>query len=93
MHPNNSATVWLAFDDVDEENGGMKVVPGSHLHGVIKHKRSSQTKSILSLELESGTFSEADAIQFRLKAGEISILMTAACMAPPQIPRLGDARD
>jgi non-heme Fe2+,alpha-ketoglutarate-dependent halogenase len=73
MHPNNSATIWLAFDDVEEENGGMKVVPGSHLHGVIKHRRSSQTKSILTLELESGTFSEADAIQFRLKAGEISI--------------------
>lgn len=73
MHPHNSVTVWLAFDDVDEENGGMKVVPGSHLHGVIKHKRSQQTSSILTLELETGTFSEADAVQFKLKAGEISL--------------------
>ncbi len=73
MHPHNSVTVWLAFDDVDEENGGMKVIPGSHLHGVIKHRRSQQTNSVLTLELESGTFSESDAIQFKLKAGQISL--------------------
>jgi chlorinating enzyme len=73
MYPHNSTTVWLAFDDVDEENGGMKVVPGSHLHGVIKHERSNQTNSILTLELESGTFSESNAVQFRLKAGEVSL--------------------
>lgn len=73
MRPYNSVTVWLAFDDVDEENGGMRVVPGSHLHGVMKHKHSQKTDSILTLELETGSFNEADAIQFRLKAGEISL--------------------
>lgn len=73
MHPYNTVTVWLAFDDVDEENGGMRVVPGSHLYGILKHKRSQQTSSVLGLELESGTFSEADAIQFKLKQGEISL--------------------
>jgi non-haem Fe2+, alpha-ketoglutarate-dependent halogenase len=73
MRPYNSVTVWLAFDDVDEENGAMKVVPGSHLHGVMKHKRSQETDSILTLQLETGTFNEADAIQFKLKAGEISL--------------------
>ena len=73
MHPHNSVTVWLAFDDVDEDNGGMKVIPGSHLHGVIKHKRSRQTTSVLTLELETGTFKETEAVQFKLKAGEISL--------------------
>jgi len=73
ISPNHTVTVWLAFDDVDEENGGMKVVPGSHLHGVLQHKRSTETTSILTLQLETGTFSEADAIQFRLKAGEVSL--------------------
>jgi chlorinating enzyme len=73
MRPYNSVTVWLAFDDVDKENGAMKVIPGSHLHGVMKHKRSQATNSILTLELETGTFNEADAIQFKLKAGEISM--------------------
>lgn len=73
MHPHHSVTVWLAFDDVDEENGGMKVIPGSHLHGVIRHTRSQQTSSILTLELETGTFHESDAVQFKLKAGEVSL--------------------
>jgi chlorinating enzyme len=39
MAPNNSVTVWLAFDDVDEVNGGMKLIPGSHKGGVIKHRK------------------------------------------------------
>jgi ectoine hydroxylase-related dioxygenase (phytanoyl-CoA dioxygenase family) len=86
MEPHNSVTVWLAFDDVDEENGGMKLVPGSHKHGVIKHKRSQVTTSILTLELETGTFSEADAIQFKLKAGEISLHDDRAVHGSPANP-------
>lgn len=73
MAPNHAVTVWLAFDDVDEENGGMKVVPGSHLHGILQHRRSVETTSILTLELETGTFNESDAVQFKLKAGEVSL--------------------
>jgi non-haem Fe2+, alpha-ketoglutarate-dependent halogenase len=73
MHPHNSLTVWLAFDDVDEENGAMKLIPGSHLHGVIQHTRTQRTDSVLTLELETGTFQEADAVQLKLKAGEISL--------------------
>lgn len=73
MQPYNSVTVWLAFDDVDEENGAMKVVPGSHLHGVMKHRRSRETDSVLTLELETGTFNAAEAVRLKLKAGEISL--------------------
>jgi len=73
MEPHNSVTVWLAFDDVDAENGGMMVIPGSHLHGIMKHKRSTETSSVLSLELETGTFPDSDAVQFSLKSGEVSL--------------------
>lgn len=86
MHPHNSVTVWLAFDDVDEENGGMKIIPRSHLHGVIKHKRSQVTDSVLSLELETETFSEADAVQFKLKAGQISLHDDRAVHGSPANP-------
>jgi non-haem Fe2+, alpha-ketoglutarate-dependent halogenase len=86
MHPQNSVTVWLAFDDVDEENGAMKIIPGSHLHGVIQHKRSQQTSSILTLELETGTFSDADAVDLKLKAGDVSLHDDRAVHGSPANP-------
>jgi ectoine hydroxylase-related dioxygenase (phytanoyl-CoA dioxygenase family) len=74
MAPHNSVTVWLAFDDVDAGNGGMKLLPGSHKGGVIKHRRSTQTSSVLTLELEDGSdFSADNAVQFQMKAGECSL--------------------
>ena len=86
MHPHNSVTVWLAFDDVDAENGGMKIIPKSHLHGLVKHKRSNATDSVLTLELETGTFSEADAVQFKLMAGEVSLHDDRAVHGSPANP-------
>jgi len=87
MAPHNSVTVWLAFDDVDEVNGGMKLLPGSHRGGIIKHKRSTQTSSVLSLELEDGSDFKADhAVQFRLKAGECSLHDDRAIHGSPANP-------
>jgi len=86
MAPHNTVTLWLAFDDVDEENGAMKIIPRSHLAGLIQHKRSVQTDSVLTLELESGTFSEAEAVQFKLKAGEVSLHDDRAVHGSPANP-------
>jgi ectoine hydroxylase-related dioxygenase (phytanoyl-CoA dioxygenase family) len=74
MAPHNSVTVWLAFDDVDEVNGGMKLIPGSHLGGLMKHGSSTDTDSVLSLQLEDGSdFNSESAVQFKLKAGQCSL--------------------
>ena len=86
MKPHNSVTVWLAFDDVNEENGGMKIIPGSHLAGLLQHKRQDKTDSIITLELETGTFREADAMQFKLKAGEVSLHDDRAVHGSPANP-------
>ena len=86
MTPQHSVTVWLAFDDVDEGNGGMKIIPGSQKGGVIKHKRAGATDSVLTLELESGSFREDTAVQFRLKAGEISMHDDRAIHGSPANP-------
>jgi ectoine hydroxylase-related dioxygenase (phytanoyl-CoA dioxygenase family) len=73
LEPKISATVWLAFEDADEENGAMKVIPGSHTAGLLRHSRSSDTDSVLTLECEGGQFREDEAVSLVLKAGQISI--------------------
>jgi hypothetical protein len=72
LSPHNSVTAWLAFTDSDEGNGAMRVIPKSQSGGLIKHKRSSQTDSVLTLELERGSFREDEAVPLVLKAGELS---------------------
>lgn len=87
MAPHHSVTVWLAFDDVDEVNGGMKLLPGSHRGGIIKHRRSTETSSVLTLELEDGTdFSAANAVQWKLRAGECSLHDDRAIHGSPANP-------
>lgn len=34
--PNNMVSIWLTLDDVDEQNGAMQFIPGSHDH-IIEH--------------------------------------------------------
>ena len=86
MKPHHSVTVWLAYDDVDEDNGGMKIIPGSHRAGLLQHKRQENTDSILTLELESGTFQETEAVQFKLKAGEVTLHDDRAVHGSPANP-------
>lgn len=87
MTPHNSVTVWLAFDDVDEVNGGMKLIPGSHRGGLVQHQRNDATDSVLSLQLEDGSdFSSNSAIQFKLKAGQCSLHDDRAIHGSPANP-------
>jgi len=86
MKPHHSVTVWLAYDDVDEENGGMLLVPGSHRAGLLRHTRSQSTTSVLTLELDEGVFNAADAVQFKLKAGEVSLHDDRAAHGSPANP-------
>ena len=73
LEPKISATVWLALEDVDEENAAMRVIPGSHKVGLLKHSRSSDTDSVLTLECEGGQFREDLAVSLNVKAGAFSI--------------------
>lgn len=74
ISPCNTVTVWVAFDDVDETNGGMKLIPGSQHGGLIKHRQKDDANATLALGLEGGIDFQTDtAVQFKLKAGEISM--------------------
>lgn len=41
LEPNEALTFWLALDEVDQTNGCIRYVPGSHLRGVRPHARTS----------------------------------------------------
>ena len=73
LEPKISATVWVAFEDVDESNAAMRVIPGSHKAGLLKHARSSDTDSVLTLECEQRQFREDSAVSLNLRAGQVSI--------------------
>jgi phytanoyl-CoA hydroxylase len=40
LTPPESATMWLALDPVDESNGCVRYIPGSHKHGLRPHART-----------------------------------------------------
>ena len=40
LEPNEAITLWLALDDIDEHNGCIRYVPGSHRRGMRPHQRS-----------------------------------------------------
>jgi non-heme Fe2+,alpha-ketoglutarate-dependent halogenase len=73
LKPHNSVTVWLAFTEVDEENGAMKVIPGTHKAGLIKHRSTTRKTDSLNLVMENGTYNESEAVSLLLKAGCISL--------------------
>jgi non-heme Fe2+,alpha-ketoglutarate-dependent halogenase len=73
LEPHRSVSIWLAFEDVDEENGAMKVIPGTHHAGLLKHLKSESAENKLKLELDKGSFHANDAVSLILKAGQVSI--------------------
>ncbi|MBQ37031.1 MAG: phytanoyl-CoA dioxygenase family protein [Candidatus Latescibacteria bacterium] len=40
LEPNEAITLWLALDDIDEENGCIRYVRGTHREGMRPHQRS-----------------------------------------------------
>jgi phytanoyl-CoA hydroxylase len=40
LEPNHALTIWLALDPVDETNGCVRYVPGSHRNGLRPHGRT-----------------------------------------------------
>ncbi|MCC6422866.1 MAG: phytanoyl-CoA dioxygenase family protein [Phycisphaerales bacterium] len=41
LEPNEAVTMWLALDEVDEANGCVRYIPGSHRKGIRSHARTT----------------------------------------------------
>jgi non-haem Fe2+, alpha-ketoglutarate-dependent halogenase len=66
-------TVWLAIDDVDQDNACMQVVPGSHRHGMLPYRESDpQERNVLNQTVDQiERYGTPDCLE--LKAGEVSV--------------------
>jgi len=75
LDPPVAATAWYAIDDSDQENGCMRVIPGTHLGGIRQHGKSSLEGNLLSVNQAVSVTpeEEAVAVDLPLKAGEMSI--------------------
>lgn len=73
MFPARTVTAWLAIDDVDEENGAMRVVPGSHRHGVLPFRESAaDERNVLWLTVDD-IAAQGEPVTLALRAGEFSL--------------------
>ncbi len=66
--PSNLVSIWIALDNADEENGGMNVIPGSHLESAPNHDRAVSEKGKLPALLQANV-DENRAAPVPLKAG------------------------
>ena len=75
LQPPEAQTVWVAVDDSDAENGCMRVIPGSHKHGIATHGKSTKVGNLLSInqEIPDELVDTSQAFDLELKAGQISI--------------------
>ncbi len=74
LEPPEALTAWYAIDDSNRANGCMQVIPGTHL-GLREHGKSAKQGNLLSVnqEVVVSDDEEKRAVDFVLKAGEISI--------------------
>ncbi|MGH0187505.1 UNVERIFIED_CONTAM: hypothetical protein FKN15_025473 [Acipenser sinensis] len=69
------ASVWLALDDVDRENGVLQVIPGSHHQGLLPHITSPNPGNMLTAnqEIPEHLLNTSEAVECPLQAGQMSV--------------------
>ena len=75
LEPPDAHSAWIAIDDSDVGNGSMRVIPGSHRHGIVTHATSERAGNQLSInqEIPDGLVDSSSAVDVVLRAGQISI--------------------
>jgi hypothetical protein len=73
VRPLASCTAWLALDDVDDGNGAMRVIPGSHRGTMLRHDAKDDEDLTLKYVITEDQFDESSAQSIELKAGQVSL--------------------
>ncbi|MCZ6677818.1 MAG: phytanoyl-CoA dioxygenase family protein [Candidatus Poribacteria bacterium] len=73
LEPMEVITLWLAVDDSTPENGCMRVIPGTHTMSLHQMKQRTDIPNVLSSEIDPELVDESKAVDFVLKAGDVSV--------------------
>ena len=71
LEPMEAVTMWLALDKVDEENGCLRYVPGSHKSEPLIHNKTDTLGFSLGLTT-TGTSSSEEEILVKVKPGDLA---------------------
>lgn len=72
LAPTRTVTAWIAIDDVDEGNGAMRVIPGTHRLGVIPPRPSRPDEANVLWQSLDDVERFAEPQPIILRAGEVS---------------------
>src|SRR5688500_9820994 len=70
LRPANVVTIWMALDVVDEENGCLRYVAGSHVRGIRPHGRSNVLGFSQGI-LDYGPEDRQREVQIHLQPGDV----------------------
>lgn len=66
-------TVWLALDVVDQENGCMAVIPGTHQNGYSEYEPVDGATHSFTSQIKSENIDESQAVYFELATNHCSL--------------------
>jgi hypothetical protein len=91
LKPRDTLTAWVAFTEVNVENGCMKMLPGTHREGVqVIHEETFDPNNLLSRGQTIRGIDESKAVDVVLRAGEFSFHSELTFHASP--PNRSDDR-
>lgn len=74
VRPLKTVSAWIALDDVDTENGCLRVIPGSHkARKLLPHQLDNSGEGVLNLKLSEADWHTAEPRDLILKAGQFSL--------------------
>jgi non-haem Fe2+, alpha-ketoglutarate-dependent halogenase len=73
FEPHNWVTAWLAITDANEENGCMRMWPGTHKEKIQEHKDTFDKNNLLTRGQTVQSVNLNDTIPNELKAGQLSL--------------------
>ena len=74
IRPLANCTVWVALEPSTQENGCLRVIPGSHNAKLLyEHLHEDRNDLTLNQRMTEGTFDESQATDLELQPGEMSM--------------------